>query len=135
MKKRKVHKLLRQAAKDGGIQVDFITGKRLVDLYGSDQYGSVAMSAYRDKKGKLSFIEYTASRDDNTSSFNELRLHCWVDNGRKFLKPFGNELGNLSVDSGNIYAFAKTIDSLPGVDDSDISTHVSLNGGEDSVWV
>ena len=135
MKKRTVNKLLRKAAKAGGIQVDFITGKRLVDLYGSDQYGSVILSAYRDKKGKLSSVEYTANRDDNASSFSELRLYCWVDNGRKFLKSVGNELGNLSVDSGNIYTFAKKIDSLPGVDDSNISTHVSLNGGEDSVWV
>ena len=135
MKKRTVNKLLRKAAKAGGIQVDFITGKRLVDLYGLDRYGSVIMSAYRDNKGILSSVEYTANRDDNASSFNELRLYCFVDNGRKFLKSVSNELGNLSVDSGNIYTFAKRIDSLPGVDDSNISTNVSLNGGEDSVWV
>ena len=136
MKKRKVNKLLRKAAKDGGIQVDFITGgKRTSILHGSDNFGDVSIFATRGDDGKIRSIDYKASRRNNSLNNYDIYLFCSVDNGRKFLKAIGREIDNLLVNPDTMNTFANNIDRLPGMADYDMSTYVSLNEGEYSVLV
>ena len=135
MKIRKVNKLLRKAAKDGGIQVDFITGgKRTSVLHGSDEFGYGSIFATRGDDGKIRSVDYAASRRDNSLNNYDISLLCSVDNGRKFLKAIGRELDNLLVDPDAMNTFANKIDKLPSMADNDMATYVSLNEGEYSVW-
>ena len=136
MKKRKVNKLLRKAAKDGGIQVDFITGgKRTSVLHESDDFGYVSIFATRGDDGKIRSVDYAASRRNNSLNNYDISLFCSVDNGRKFLKAIGREIDNLLVNPDTMNTFANKIDRLPGMADYDMSTYVSLNEGEYSVLV
>ena len=136
MKKRKVNKLIRKAAKDGGIQVDFITGgKRTSFLHGSDDFGDVSIFATRGDDGKIRSVDYAASRRNNSLNNYDIYLLCPVDNGRNFLKAIGREIDNLLVNPDTMNTFANKIDRLPGMADYDMSSYVSLNEGEYSVWV
>ena len=135
MKKRKVNKLIRKAAKDGGIQVDFITGgKRTSVLHGSDDFGGVSIFATRGDDGKIRSVDYAASRRNNSLDNYDIYLPCSVDNGRKFMKAIGREIDNLLVNPETMNAFANKIDRLPGMANNDMSTYVSLNEGEYSLW-
>ena len=135
MKTKTVRKLLQKADKADDIQIDSITGNRIVQLTGSNDFGQVELTAYRGKGSRIETVTYSVDGDGDPSTYDDLFVNCQVKNVKKSLKSFGSEFNGFVVTPQNINAFASVIDSLPGVASGDQSTYVGLYGGEYSVLV
>ena len=134
MKTKKARKLLRKAAKAGGIQVDSITN--FFELKGSyDDGGDVQIVAYRADTGKIDTVSYYIDPDGDPLTRDDIYVHCYTKNAKKFLKAVAPEFNELSLGPGNIDDFASKIDGLPGVANGDKSTLVGLYGAEYIVQV
>ena len=81
MKTKKTRKLLRKAAKAGGIQVDSITN--FFELKGSyDDGGDVQIVAYRADTGKIDTVSHYIDPDGDPLTRDDIYVHCYTKNAK-----------------------------------------------------
>ena len=132
MKSKSIKRLFRKIARSNDLQVDVITGKKVVRMNcWMDEGAELIFTAYRDKKGRIDELTYSSNWGGKTSKHDHLFVRVDVRDGKKFLKSIARYFGGMmTINRKNIDTYAVMVDLIGGVADGDESTMVSLDGGK-----